>query len=210
MQTLIFLNGKLPKLNIVNKFLKRKSYIIAADGGANKLKKISVIPDIIIGDFDSIHRSTLTYFKNKKSKLKIIKEQDTTDFEKILNYCKDRKLKEIVVLGATSMRPDHTLNNFSVLYRYYKKLNIKLFTDEFEIFFTDKSISFKYKPNETLSLIGIPKADKIITSGLQYKLNKEELEFGIREGTLNKSVSDTVSISFKSGSILIFRKHFIH
>jgi len=209
MQTTIFLNGKMPRERIINEYIGHKRFIIAADGGANFLKKRNILPAIIIGDFDSISKSTLNFFKKKNVKIEKILEQDSTDFEKCLKFCVRKKLNDIVVLGATSIRPDHTLNNFSVMKRYSDRLRIKLIEDEFEIFFISKKIKFKYTPNQTVSFLGLPKAANVTTKGLEYLLSNEELEFGVREGTLNRSVSDSVSISYDSGSILLFKKHFI-
>ncbi len=209
MQTLIFLNGKIPGRRLINKITEKKNYIIAADGGANALKKIGIIPDIIIGDFDSVSKATLNYFASKKVVCKRISEQETTDFEKSLKFCVENKLNEIMVLGGSSMRPDHTLNNYSVMKRYYKKLNIRMLTDEYEIFFIRKRINFRYRINSPVSLLALPKAERISTRGLKYGLTNSDLEFGIKEGALNESVSSRISISFGSGSLLLFRKHFI-
>lgn len=209
MQTIIFLNGDIPGLKFAKKFIKKGSFILAADGGANYLMKAGIKPDLIIGDLDSAAAGTLKYFKKKKVNIIKIEEQETTDFEKCLIYCMNQKLNNIIVFGATSLRPDHTLNNFSVLKRYENKLSVKIISGEFEIFFINKSFKFKSKPGETVSILALPIAKKINTKGLQYSLKNENLEFGFREGTLNKSVSDLVSITFQSGSLLLFKKHFI-
>lgn len=209
MQTIIFLNGKIPGLKLVKKFIRKESFIIAADGGANYLMKAGIKPDLIIGDLDSATVNTLKFFEKKNVKTIKIEEQETTDFEKSLIYCLKQKLDNIIIFGATSLRPDHTLNNFSVLKRYENKLSVKIISDEFEIFFIKKNIQFEYKSGETVSILALPIAKKINTKGLQYSLINENLEFGFREGTLNKSVSDIVSISFQSGSLLLFKKHFI-
>ncbi len=209
MQIIIFLNGKAPGLKIIKKFLENRSFIIAADGGANFLIKARIKPDLILGDLDSIKKTTVEYFRKRKVRIRKIKDQDTNDFEKALMYCRGTKFKDIIVFGATGLRTDHTLNNFSVLKRYQRTLDIRLISDEFEIFYLKKSYKFQYKPNETISLLALPVAYKIKTSGLMYELNNENLEFGIRESTLNKSVSDTIQISHQSGSLLLFRKHFI-
>ena len=55
----------------------------------------------------------------------------------------------------------------------------------------------------------MPKAVKINSKGLKYKLKDLDLEFGIKEGALNESTSSRVSIDFKSGNLLLFKKHFI-
>ncbi len=209
MQALIFLNGRLPSTKIIKKFIHKNTLIIAADGGVNRIKKIKVPVQFIIGDMDSISARSLKYFKSKKTEFVIIKEQETTDFEKTLNFCLKKKIKDVTVFGATGMRPDHTLNNYSILKRYYKKINVVMVTDEFDIFYLPKRFSFNYKSDETVSLMAMPIAEGIKTKGLMYPLNNETLKFGKREGTLNKSTSDKVIISFKTGDLLIFRKHFL-
>lgn len=209
MNTLIFLNGDFPDLNIIKKFLGKKSYIIAADGGANKLKKINIIPHIIIGDLDSVSKSTLIYFKKRGTLIKEVRDQEKTDFEKCLIYCIRNGRNSISVFGSLSMRPDHTLNNFSILKRYFKRSEIKLITDEFEIFFIEKNFKFNYRQGEIVSMLAMPKAENITTTGLEYKLKNESLEFGVREGTLNKSTAAKITIRFRTGNLLLFRKHFL-
>ena len=206
---IIFLNGIFPENRILNAYIKKSDVIIAADGGGNFLRKKNILPHYVIGDLDSLTKDNYKFYKSKKVRIKKIREQETTDFEKCINFCLENSINEVFVLGATGQRPDHTLNNFSVMKRYYKKLKIVLVSEEFEIFFVNKIIEFNYPPEETVSILAMPVAKKIFTSGLKYKLNGETLEFGVREGALNVSVSKKVSISFKSGNLLLFKKHFI-
>jgi thiamine pyrophosphokinase len=209
MQAAIFLNGNHPSLRLVRKLIRKDCLIIAADGGANFLYAKKIKPHVIIGDMDSLSVDSFEYFRGQDVEFIKIGEQETTDFEKSLNYCRTMEIKEVLVLGATSTRPDHSMNNFSVMKRFSGKMNLKMFTDEYEIFYAKKKTEFQYKKNETLSMIAMPKAIGVSTKGLKYKLIEEDLEFGVREGTLNESVSENISISFKSGTLLIFRKHFI-
>ncbi len=207
--TIIFLNGKLPTLRIISKFLKNNPYIICADGGANKIKKFKIVPDIILGDLDSIKKDTKVYFTKMKTVIIKIDEQDTTDFEKCLLYCTENDLNNIFIFGAISTRSDHKLNNFSILKRYYKVLKIKIIDDKFEIFFIDNSIEFDYKIGKVISFLAFPIAKRINTVGLKYPLDNEDLEFGVREGTLNSSESEKITINFSEGDLLLFKKHFL-
>ncbi|HRE41630.1 MAG TPA: thiamine diphosphokinase [Ignavibacteria bacterium] len=206
----IFLNGKEPDIKIINKILSKKSLtIISADGATDYLYKHSIIPDVIIGDMDSISPKTYRYFKSINTNILKLTEQETTDYEKALNFAKKSGFKNIFVCGAVSNRIDHTFNNFSVTKRFHPEMNIKLINDEFEIFYFDKSITFKYKKNEIVSFLGIPIATGVKTEGLKYPLKNESLEFGVREGTLNESVSNIIKISYKKGSMLLFKKHYL-
>jgi len=202
--TILILNGDLPSLKSIKQYCKASDYIICADGGANGIVNSDIVPNIILGDLDSIKPKNLNYFKKKGVEIRKISEQDTTDFEKSLFYIIEHNLDNVIVFGAVSSRPDHTLNNFSIMKRYYKILNIKMIDKEFEIFYVKNTVSFKTEVGKTVSFMAMPTAKCITTKGLKYSLKNESLEFGIREGTLNKTSAKTINISFKTGHLLLF------
>ncbi|MFA5404140.1 MAG: thiamine diphosphokinase [Ignavibacteria bacterium] len=204
---IILLNGNIP-FKILNKYYKKSIYLICADGASNDLKKHNIIPNIILGDLDSIKKDTLNYFRKKSVEIRRIDDQETTDFEKSLLYCIENNFKNILIFGASSKRQDHTLNNYSILKRYYKVLNLKIIDRKFEIFFVQKHLKFKYPINKLISMMPMPLAKGITTRGLKYELENEDLEFGIREGTLNISDDKEIKIEFTSGDLLLFKKHF--
>ncbi len=207
--TILILNGDMPPARIFKRFRKKDDYIICADGGANNARKAGIKADIIIGDFDSITKSTLNFYKRKNTEFLKISEQDTTDLEKSLMYIVGNGLDNLLIFGAISGRPDHTLNNFSVLKRYGKILNMRIFDRTYEIYFISGRTEFNYKKGHTVSLIPMPLAEGITTKGLKYALKDESLESGIREGALNVSSAAKVTVEFKSGALLLFKKHFL-
>jgi thiamine pyrophosphokinase len=204
---IIFLNGEI-SYKALKKYYKGNKYLICADGASNSLKKHGITPNIILGDLDSSKKDTLNYYAKKGVEIRKIEDQETTDFEKSLMYCLENDLKNILIFGASSKRQDHTINNYSVLKRYYRSLNLKMIDDKFEIFFIEKEIKFKYPKQKSISMMPVPIAKGIITTGLKYKLNNEDLELGIREGTLNISDSKKIKITFTSGDLLLFKRHF--
>ncbi len=210
MQASIFLNGKLPSRKIIKKLLDADSHIIGADGGGNLLYRMKILPGLVIGDMDSITQDTIAFFRKSGVKILHLKEQETTDFEKCLMYCSRKGVNKVIVFGATSMRPDHTLNNFSVMKRYKCEMAISLITEEYEIFFAEKHLEFNYPPGENFSMLGMPVAKSVTTKGLQYRLNSEDLVFGEKEGSLNKSATNNVTVNHKGGDLLVFRKHFLN
>lgn len=210
MLTLIFLNGRLPASGVINFYLKKKGYVIAADGGANLLRKRNVVPDIIVGDFDSVSKRTLEHYKKLKTDFRKVEEQRTCDFEKCLLFCLEKRKKRIIVFGATSLRPDHTLNNLSVLKRYSKRLEIKIVTDEFDVSYVGRKTEFSYVEGETISLLGIPEAKGVSATGLKYPVENMDFGFGTNEGTLNIAAANRITISVNEGSLLLFKKHFIN
>src|SRR5689334_6629034 len=82
---------------------------ICADGGCNALLNYSksLIPDYIIGDMDSIEKTTLKYYQERLPPDHIINDnsQDDTDLEKSCRYAVDNNLLKpdgdiIVVVGS--------------------------------------------------------------------------------------------------------------
>ena len=205
LNTLIFLNGKLPVKQVVKYFLKPGNFIICADGGANKIKKLGIKPNVILGDLDSIRTDTLNYFRKTGTEIIKIEEQETTDFEKSINYCLENKLDNCIIFGATSTRPDHTINNFSIMKRYYKKINLRIIDDNFEITFLNKSTIFNYKVNRLISFLGFPEANGITTTGLKYPLKNIALPFGQKESTSNVALGDKIKLQIRNGKIFVIR-----
>ncbi len=205
---LIVLDGEINK-KLLLKYLKNPAgksiLVISADGASNKLYQWKIIPDYIIGDLDSITSKALNYFK-KKTIIKKIAEQEHNDFEKCIRFALSKKIQNIAVIGYGGKRSDHLLNNFSVMKKYYKRCRIKLIDKDFEIFFAGKVTEFECKKGVTVSLMALPKAEGITTCGLQYPLKNEKLEFGVREGALNKAVDSKVRIGVKKGDLLVFKK----
>lgn len=97
---IIFLNGDMPRIKVARKYVKKDSLIICADGGANKISKFRLNPDLIIGDMDSIDSARLKDLTKKNTRVIKIKEQETTDFEKCLMFCLKNNLKDLIVFGA--------------------------------------------------------------------------------------------------------------
>jgi thiamine pyrophosphokinase len=198
---LIVCNGGLHK-SIIQKFLKlnrpRKQFeIITADGASNFLYKHKVIPDCIIGDLDSISPAALRYFSNKKVKIKRIYNQYKNDFEKCILLALNMGYKKLYVIGLAGKRFDHTLNNLSILIKYSGKASIKCFDYKYEYYIMKKRAEFTCKVGEAVSLIALPKARGITTSGLKYPLKNGTLEFGGMQGALNTAVKKTASVEKK-------------
>lgn len=205
---LILCNGELSKktLNKIVSKNKPRLQVIACDGASDFLYRHKITPDYIIGDLDSINPKTLAYYRQKKVKIKKSADQNKNDLEKALIFAIQKKFKNILITGLTGKRIDHSLNNLSVLLRYYKKAHIKIYDNKFEIFIIDKSTQFTCKKGDIVSLIPLPIAKGITTTGLKYKLNNETLKFGKREGALNKANDNNVTIRIVKGDLLVIKR----
>lgn len=196
----IVLNGDLPEAEIFEHLADVP--LIAADGAADALVRIGVIPEFVVGDLDSVAAETLRMLDGT-SELVVEPDQDSNDFEKSLRFAQGQLWKRLLVLGIHGGDLEHTLNNWSVLMRYGRDLALcALDRSRYAI---PVFGSFVHVPasDELLSLIPQPLA-RLTTSGLRWELQSEELSLGMREGARNRAVSERIEITVHDGSLLFF------
>lgn len=186
-KSILCLNGNLPNKKFFNKNLP----IVAADGAANKLHEIGIMPDIVIGDLDSIRTS-------ENFKILHAPSQDESDFQKSLNYVKQNQLLPTIILGADGGFIDHILFNIDVIMQneciFYSPpiIGVPL----------NKTAEFKLKINSKISIFAMPKA-KISTSGLKWELDNDTLEFPGFSSLSNINIKENFKIEVKDGKVLL-------
>lgn len=193
------LNGEISHFDYI---AENKGKIFCADGAANTLISKNIIPDYIIGDLDSVNINSIM---SKSKDVKIIEKpsQDKNDFEKTLEFLITECKRNILIFGFQGGELEHTLNNWSVLKKFAKQLNIIILHNDRYAIPIYKSIEIELKANETISIIPQPSCN-LTTNGLKWELNNETLEIGIREGARNIAISEKVSIDLNSGEYLMF------
>jgi len=201
-RTLILANGKPPSKQLFQKFLASADWFVCADGGANTAARFGVIPDLIIGDFDSVRKETLHVFR--KVALQKAKDQNSTDLEKALTAAIRKKCTEIVVMGATGGRLDHAIGNLSALAKFSSKTTIKFIDDTGEFIPVGRAVEITLPVGTSISLLPLSRCTGIITTGLKWNLKNESLQLGIRESTSNSVISSHVNIKVRSGNLIAF------
>ena len=117
MSTLIVTGGNV-NTEFLKKILEENKFetIVAADKGLEALNKINVMPNYIIGDFDSVNKTTLNQYENKNIEITYLKpEKDFTDTHMAIKLAIEKRAKHITIIGATGTRMDHTLANIHAL-----------------------------------------------------------------------------------------------
>lgn len=202
---LILGNGKSPQKSVIN-FLHKKGYgyLICADGGANSALRLNLIPDIIIGDLDSINEKTLKSFRGK-TKIQKISRQNDTDIEKCLKYAIKNNFDEAILLGVTGNRLDHTLCNLGIVLKFYNKIKIQIIAENSILKPLTGMKIIPTKKGETISLYGFSRRTKIKTSGLKYSIDNTPLAFGEKESTSNISISEHIELKIRNGIVFMIR-----
>ena len=212
----IFANGELPNLEAARALLRSSDdYLIAADGGANHLLKMGILPELVIGDLDSVDEDTL--FELTAAECNIVhysEDKDETDIELALRYAVELHPSAILIVGALGGRLDQTLANLSILTDpMLPHIDIRLDDGVEEAFFCRASAvkgeqaKVQGRSGDTVSLI--PWHSPVVgvaTEGLQWPLYGETLYPDKSRGVSNVMLNNTASIRIHSGLLLIVHR----
>ncbi len=188
--------------------ISKSDFIVAVDGGANKLVKTNFVPGVIIGDMDSINNAALKKFRQCEF-VKFPVEKDKLDLELGLDYCVKKGFRDITILGALGSRADMSLTNVFVLSGLPANVRGRIMHENQEIYLVPKKkFSISGVPGERISLFPLNGTVQGLTlKGFRYGLDNYNLRFGIGRGISNEFKSKKVEISFKSGTLLCVHFH---
>lgn len=147
---------------MLTKLLRLAPPCIAADGGAHVALDAGVIPDAVIGDFDSLDARTRSSLPPER--VHHIADQDSTDFEKCL-AATDAPL--ILGLGFLGKRMDHTLAAYTALLKEPRP--IVLLSETELCFVAPPSIDLALEDGTPVGLYPLLAA-RLTTKGLRFPL----------------------------------------
>lgn len=200
-KALLFINGDAPKsLPDLNNY----GLIACTDGAFHYLKRMGFPMDrldFISGDFDSHSGSDENIYDEKFIHTP---DQNQTDFYKALDIILERGVNKVDIFGGSGGEQDHFLGNLTVAYAFKDRMELKFYDEYSEYYFIPKSFKVEGVQNKMISLYPFPVAENIVTKGLNWPLENENLSIISRIGTRNFAVEDEVVIGYEKGDLLIF------
>jgi thiamine pyrophosphokinase len=197
---IICLKGQPPSIDVIQHFADVP--LIAADGAANLLYDLEILPEYIVGDLDSVLPEVIEAMR-ETTEIIVEVDQDINDFEKALRFAQQMLWKRVLVTGIHGGDLEHTLNNWSVLMRYGLNMDIVAIDGQRIGIPLYASTSYQSEMDEIVSLIPQPEAT-LTTRGLAWPLTQESLTLGVREGARNRSTGERVELEFHSGAVFMF------
>jgi thiamine pyrophosphokinase len=206
MKVIIISGGYPPTKEILRRELEESSFLICADSGGNCLYQYNIIPNYLIGDFDSIDRNALEFFSQKDCLIERYPvEKNYTDTELAVIKAEQLGAKKIVFLGCTGTRLDHTLGNIGLLHKCLNN-NIEAYIKDSNnsITMVNHSLTLKGKPGDKFSLFAYKNPIENLTIlGAKYNLNRYNLKIGDGLTISNEFMQSEVIINFDSGNLII-------
>ncbi len=202
---IVLANGQPPSKKVFD-YLNSIGYdkLICADGGANSAFKFEFVPDYIIGDLDSIKPEIYDYYYDKCEIIQVTRQNDT-DVEKCLKFAYKNKFKDIILLGATGDRLDHSFCNLGITLKFFDKVRIRVIHQRSILSVHQGVATLKTIPGETISIYGLDTKTKFESEGLKYPLKNFSLPFGMKESTSNIAITNEVRLRIKGGKAFVIR-----
>lgn len=215
--TLIITGGSINK-DFARNFINQKKFtnMIAVDGGLKVTDQLGLVPNMIVGDFDTIEPEILAKYKNQEhiEMRRFNPVKDFTDTESAIKAAIEIGSEEIFILGGTGSRLDHTLANIQLLQLpLEKRIPAYIINEQNKIMLIDEHTKeLVFEQNEDsypfLSLIPLTEVVEGITiSGVKYPLENSTFYLNkmISLGVSNEITSKQAELSVKKGTLIVIR-----
>lgn len=184
--------------------VKEDDFIIYCDSGLKHREKLGVTPDLIVGDFDSYENPHLDV-----ETIVLPRKKDDTDTAYAAGEAIKRGCRDIVLVGVTGGREDHTLVNMFLLFKF-DTYGIKacIIDDyaEMEVLSPGRTAKIEdtYLYFSLVNMTGI--AQGITVKNAKFPLSNAEIESENQYATSNEVLpGKTAEVSIREGRLLLLK-----
>lgn len=207
-QEILFISGGRPPSREFFGEVASGRKIFCIDKGIELCKACEVIPNVLIGDFDSANQSAVEWARAKKIPVeKYPADKDFTDTQLALSRATEIFGEHVAILtGCFGGRFDHL---YSTIFTC-AVANQKIFlADEHEIIFylrggESATIKFFEKPLAVSLLPMTSTCAGVTTKNLRWELNGATLTQNFPNATSNRADDDKIFISIERGTLAIY------
>lgn len=200
MRTLGILGGKDVSADAVSSWVQSAEFVIAADQGADLIPVHIRVPDVLIGDLDSVSET------GKERAKRVIHDscQETTDTEKLLQFCERESFGQVTLLGVEGDLLDHVLANLYCIAKTELDVRLALRSGMMWSVRSAQPRSLALPIGRRVSLLPIESCEGVNLGGVQWPLSNAALAPGAVYSISNRSTSSFVEVSLGSGTALLF------
>ncbi len=200
----IFCGGPMDTYDVFDCGKRDEFLVICADSGLKHTKKMGIVPDAVIGDFDSYDISEEEY----KNCIVYPPEKDKTDSNICLDYAIEKGCREVYLFGGFGGRIDHEYSTFTLLlYGLKRGVRVYLVNGQNEVWLADKP--FSLTPNHKKYVSFFPYGGNVegfTVKGLKYSAENITLDCGMAQASSNEFTgSNKAEVSFNKGYVLVMR-----
>lgn len=196
-RVVILANGDYPTHPKPLKKLMEAELVVCCDGGADQYIANGYVPDVIVGDGDSLNQENRIKFADR---IHYIPDQETNDQTKAVKYLIEKGYTSISIVGATGKREDHTIGNISLLVEYMRMgAEVKSYTDYGVFIACSGTRNFKCRKGQQVSIFNFT-SKNLSSNGLEYPIYTFTSWW---QGTLNNCLDEEFTIH-ADGEYIVF------
>jgi thiamine pyrophosphokinase len=190
--------------------------VVAADGGAAHVLAADLVPDVVVGDFDSLADTDRARLESLGVDLRVAAaDKDESDMELCLLTALELGAERVTVVGALGVvRPEHSVANLLLL------ADPRL--DEIEVVIAGRGSRItrigtvdgpgqaliEGEPGDFVSLFPLESAvEGVTTTGLRFGLVHETLPLGPARGLSNELIAERARVETRRGRLLVIHTH---
>ena len=175
-------------------------FVIAADAGYLRAREKGVMPDLLVGDLDSLGGAP-----QGVELVEVPVEKDFSDGELGVRVAALRGIRELDVYGAIGGRPDHFLYNLHLL-KIAADLGVRAVIrgDKSDIYYTEGNLLLSVTVGDVLSIVPFGESAHILkATGLKYPAGGVTLTKHDTRGLSNECTSERVFVSVAGEGVLL-------
>ena len=182
--------------------------LIAADGGALQCSRWGLQPRLVVGDLDSLGGAGAEALARTGVEVRAYPPaKDESDTELAVRCAVEAGADEIVLLAALGgPRLDHELANILLLAdERLRDLGVRVVRGGTTVraLHGPGRLALEGLPGDTVTLLPVGEAGRVVTHRLRYALTGETLHRGVARGLSNVIADDGASVSLGRGVLLV-------
>lgn len=178
-------------------------FVVCADGGYDHLQNLGIVPNLVVGDFDSTSLSGKTY---PCEVIRLQPEKDDTDMLSAVKIALSRGWTRFRIYGGLGGRLDHTIANIQTLsYLLDHGASGILQDGKTWVTMLDRGTLVLPKADGCyLSVFAYSEACPDVTlKGVKYPLNNANVTASFPIGVSNEIIGDRAEIITQGGRLLV-------
>ena len=200
--TAIVGNGEVPSSELSIRLLRKMKRVVCCDGALQKLLSVNIIPDVVVGDGDSLDRGDLS---RHSIPYHADRSEEYNDLQKALKYCQANGYDDVLLLGCGGLREDHFIANLSIMAMYSKEMHLTMLTEHGVFNVMRGTASFNALSGMQVSVFARSPHTKLSFTGLKYPVNNHSFNW-LWEGSLNEAMGNEFIVEASNGEpVVIYR-----
>jgi len=194
------LGGRDFDLETIRGFLQTADFVVAADSGADTCLAAGRMPDIVVGDLDSISPHALSLVSDVRQD----SDENRTDTDKLLALANSLGHREISLVGIEGDLPDHGLAILHSAGRAAVRARLVFRRGVGWVLRGPTEVDWSATIGTRVSLLPLADSEDVSLGGVRWPLRDETVAASGRTSISNEVAESRVSVAIALGLVFVF------